>query len=256
VTRSRSVQLTWPQLRLLQLIYEPFQQYGQWPAFQHVNALAWHVDADGAGLEFIAYETDDVTIERKNPFLSRAEMRRVMARSLSLYQRRHAGRPPRRVLVHKTTEFKRAEVEGCFDALEIAEVVELVQVKQDGHWRGVKIEGKRRPAAYPLDRGSYLQLGDREVLLWTQGNAAAAVGGNYCKEGKGVPLPLELLRFAGHGGWESHLRATLGLTKMNWNNDSLYDRLPVTLEYAKVLADTVKRMPRLASRPYPFRLFM
>jgi hypothetical protein len=35
---------------------------------------------------------------------------------------------------------------------------------------------------------------------------------------------------------------------MNWNNDSLYDRLPVTLEYAKVLADTVKRMPRLASR--------
>jgi hypothetical protein len=31
---------------------------------------------------------------------------------------------------------------------------------------------------------------------------------------------------------------------------------PVTLEYAKVLADTVKRMPRLASRPYPFRLFM
>ena len=34
------------------------------------------------------------------------------------------------------------------------------------------------------------------------------------------------------------------------------DLLPVTLEYTKVLADTVKRMPRLASRPYPFRLFM
>jgi hypothetical protein len=243
-----------PDTAYIGLSYAIRPQEGERPRF--VTCCSQVFDADGAGLEFIAYETDDVTIERKNPFLSRAEMRRVMARSLSLYQRRHAGRPPRRVLVHKTTEFKPDEVEGCFDALEIADVVELVQVKQEGHWRGIKIEGKRRPAGYPLDRGSYLQLGDRDVLLWTQGNAAAAIGGNYYKEGKGIPLPLELVRFAGHGGWEEHLRATLGLTKMNWNNDSLYDRLPVTLEYAKVLADTVKRMPRLASRPYPFRFFM
>src|SRR5581483_3744509 len=34
-------QLTWPQLRLLQLIHEPFA-YGQSPVFQHVNAIAWH----------------------------------------------------------------------------------------------------------------------------------------------------------------------------------------------------------------------
>src|SRR5579864_1766981 len=37
-----STSLTWPQLRLLQLIYEPFLQYAQWPIFQHVNAIAWH----------------------------------------------------------------------------------------------------------------------------------------------------------------------------------------------------------------------
>jgi argonaute-like protein implicated in RNA metabolism and viral defense len=213
-------------------------------------------DADGVGLEFIAYETDDVTIQRRNPFLSRAEMRRVMARSLSLYQRRHAGRPPRRVVVHKTTEFKPDEIEGCFDALEVADTIELVQIKQEAGWRGIKIEAKRRPAGYPCDRGSYLQLGDREVLLWTQGNAAASIGQNYYKEGKSIPLPLELVRFAGHGGWEEHCRFVLGLTKMNWNNDSLYDRLPVTLEYASVLANTVTRMPTLAARPYPFRLFM
>jgi hypothetical protein len=29
---------------------------------------------------------------------------------------------------------------------------------------------------------------------------------------------------------------------MDWNNDALYDALPVTLEYAKVLARVVKRM--------------
>jgi hypothetical protein len=214
-------------------------------------------DSDGAGLEFIAYETDDVHVERDNPFLSHSEMRRVMARSLALYQRRHGGRTPRKVIVHKTTEFKPDEAAGCLEALQAAAEVELIQVKQNVGWRGVKIEAKKRPAGYPVDRGSYLQIGEREVLLWTQGNARTVVGGkDYYKEGKGIPSPLELVRFAGHGGWEDHCRATLGLTKMNWNNDALYDRLPVTLGYAQVLARTIKRMPRLASQPYPVRLFM
>ena len=62
------------------------------------------------------------------------------------------------------------------------------------------------------------------------------VGGrDYYKEGKGIPTPLLLRRFAGHGAWDETCRATLGLTKMNWNNDSLYDRLPATLAYSDVL---------------------
>ncbi len=33
-------------------------------------------DADGGGLEFIAYDVDDIHLERDNPFLSRVEARR------------------------------------------------------------------------------------------------------------------------------------------------------------------------------------
>jgi hypothetical protein len=43
---------------------------------------------------------------------------------------------------------------------------------------------------------------------------------------------------------------------MDWNNDALCDPLPVTLEYAKVLARVVKRMSLLGSAPYQFRFFM
>jgi hypothetical protein len=43
------VPLTWPQIRLLQIIYEPFLQGAQWPMFQHVNALAWHELKDPQG---------------------------------------------------------------------------------------------------------------------------------------------------------------------------------------------------------------
>ncbi len=219
-------------------------------------------DSDGAGLEFLLYETAEAHIERDNPFLSRTEMRRVMSRSLSLYQRRHAGRVPRRVVVHKSTEFKSDEIDGCFDAWRSAEGMELIQVQQDTLWRGIQMvparNGKPEPDSYPCHRGCYVTIGSRDVLLWTQGNApSAALGkGNFYKEGKGIPSPLLLVRHAGHGGWDEGCRAVLQLTKMNWNNDSLYDRLPVTLGYAQVLARTVKRMPTLAAKPYEFRLFM
>jgi hypothetical protein len=219
-------------------------------------------DSDGAGLEFLLYETDDVFVVRDNPFLSRTEMHRVMARSLALYQRRHAGEVPKRIVVHKTTEYKPEEIEGCFDAFSAIEEIELVQVKESVPWHAVKLERsptgtKGAPARYPVERGSYLALGGREVLLWTQGNAPGAVGGkDYFKEGKGIPGPLELVRFAGHSGWEDTCRSVLGLTKMDWNNDSLYDRFPVTLGYATVLAQIVRRMSQLGSRPYNFRFFM
>jgi len=221
-------------------------------------------DADGSGLEFIAYETDEVHIERENPFLSRSEMRRVMSRSLALYQNRHAGHSPKRVVVHKTTEFKRDEVDGCFDAWSGSEGLDLIQIQQHVFWRGILIDPpsnrigrKGSPAGYPIQRGTYLQLSGRDVLLWTQGNAPSAVGGkNFYKEGKSIPSPLLLTRYGGHGNWDEACSDVIGLTKMNWNNDSLYDRLPVTLSYAQVLARTLKRMPNIAAKPYEFRFFM
>jgi hypothetical protein len=43
---------------------------------------------------------------------------------------------------------------------------------------------------------------------------------------------------------------------MDWNNDALYDPLPVTMSDAKALAGVVKRMPGLGSAPYQYRFFM
>lgn len=221
-------------------------------------------DADGAGLEFILYETDDYRMERDNPYLSRPEMRRVMARSVALYQRRHAGRIPRHVIVHKSTDFKPEEIDGCYDAWSSVEGLDLLQIQQDVPWRGIKLDAPRNkqekkgiPSAYPCERGSCLQLGSREVLLWTQGNTPSVVQkGNYYKEGKGIPSPVLIQRYTGHSGWDEQCRHVLALTKMNWNNDVLYDRLPVTLGYASILARTVKRMSQLVCRPYQLRFFM
>ena len=232
---------------------------------QFVTCCSQVFDADGAGLEFIAYDTHDVNIQRDNPFLSRSEMRRVMARSLELYQRRHAGRSPKRLVVQKGSEFKPWEVDGCFDALEAAtETIDLIHVQQSSGWRGVRIDAplrdgpKGQAAGYPVRRGSWLQLGGDEALLWVAGDQPAITSGkrSYYKEMRSIPQPLKLVRYAGHGGLDPLCHDVLGLSKMNWNNDALYDRLPVTLGYANVLANVIKRIDGFAPRTYQFRFFM
>jgi hypothetical protein len=220
-------------------------------------------DAEGAGLEFVAYDAHDVELQRDNPFLSRNEMFRVMTRSLDLYRRRHSGRTPRRVSVHKTTEFKSDEIDGCMEALHLCEAVDLIQVVEDVGWRGVRIDGdpqggsKGSPAFFPVARGSLISLGPRESLLWMHGDVkGVGARGSYFQGARSTPRPIRLVRHAGHGPWDDTARSALALSKMNWNNDALYDPLPVTMSYAHILARVVKRMSGLGSTPYQFRFFM
>lgn len=219
-------------------------------------------DAEGSGLEFVAYDAHEVEVQRENPFLSRTEMFRVITRSMDLYRRRHAGRSPRRVMVHKTTEFKREEVDGCMEALHLCEAVDLVQIVDEVGWRGVRIDRdddpqKGKTALFPVPRGTLIGLGHREALLWVHGDVRGInPKGAYFQGGRSTPRPLRLVRHAGHGPWDDTARAILALSKMDWNNDALYDPLPVTIGYAKVLARVVKRMRGLGSAPYQFRFFM
>lgn len=218
-------------------------------------------DADGGGPEFIAYDADEVDVQRDNPYLSRAEMFRVMTRSMDLYRRRHAGASPRRVMVHKTTEFKFEEIDGCMDALHLCESVDLIQIVQDVGWRAAQIQKKEgnpkgEPSGYPVARGSLVNLGPFEALLWTHGNVRGIGKREYFQGSRSTPRPLRLVRHAGHGTWHDAASGILSLSKMDWNNDALYDPLPVTLEYAKVLAQVVKRMDVLGTTPYQFRFFM
>lgn len=221
-------------------------------------------DADGAGLEFITYDAHEVKDNqyRDNPFLSRHEMFNVITRSLDLYRRRHAGRTPSRVMIHKSTEFKKEEINGCMEALHLCKSVDLVQIVKDPGWAGVRIDrnqyntSNEDPTPYPVERGTVIGLGGRECLLWMHGDVRGINNKSYFKGSRSTPRPIKIIRHAGHGGWEDTARATLALSKMNWNNDALYDQMPVTMSYASVLARIIKRMPTLKATPYQFRFFM
>ena len=59
----------------------------------------------------------------------------------------------------------------------------------------------------------------------------SSAGHDVYKEGalKPTPSPVLVRRFSGQGGWHETCAGILGLTKMDWNNNTLYKKLPVTL---------------------------
>ena len=103
-----------------------------------------------------------------------------------------------------------------------------------------------------MDRNSF--------LLWTHGciiHPDLSGQLNYYKGGRGIPAPLLVRRFAGKASGDILAQEILMLTKMNWNSgDSLYKTLPVTLDFAKVLARMSKQDEAIFDKAYDFRFFM
>lgn len=95
------------------------------------------------------------------------------------------------------------------------------------------------------------------ALVWVAGNAPQVSSkGDYYQGKKSIPKPLQLIRHAGSGPLELMAHEALALTKMDWNNDALYDPVPVSIRYSQRLARTIANVPDLPGNVYPYRLFM
>ncbi len=226
-------------------------------------------DPDGTGFEFVAYDAKEFSTDRKgNPYLSYHEMQSVLSKSLTIYQSRHTGRVPQKVYIHKSSHFTEDEIQGAYDTFGGKTEVELVQIVRKSRWYGIKIANPKskqvkNPAApYPQDRGTYLPISENECLLWTQGSVLGVNVQNSSREVfkeaalKPLPDPILLRRFSGDGGWHETCSSILGLTKMDWNNNTLYKTVPVTLGYSQIFAEVVKRDAMLTSKTYDYRFFM
>ena len=179
-------------------------------------------DADGGGMQFVAYDArdplDDSEDARRNPYLSRSDMRAVLARSLALYRQRNAGSIPQRVVVHKTTAFEDDELAGVSDALTAVRETECVQVTTDVKWRGVWLrtsgseKKKSEPDGYPVHRGTMIPLSGTSAIVWVAGNAPSVArrGDSYYQGGKSIPSPLLMTGHMGRGPLETIASELLG----------------------------------------------
>ncbi len=221
---------------------------------------------DGMGFEFVAYDAREYGLDRKgNPYLSYQEMQAVLSKSLLIYQNGHSGRTPKKIYIHKSSHFTEDEIAGAYDAFGENTELELIQIIRSTRWNALKLVKRYNnvePALYPLDRGCYLPINEQECLLWTQGSVeqinVQKAGQSVFKEAalKPLPTPVLLRRFAGQGGWFETCSGILGLTKVDWNNNTLYKTMPVTLGYSKKFSDVVKLTPELVNDIYDYRCFM
>jgi hypothetical protein len=213
-------------------------------------------DDQGHGLQFLLYTAESFVVKQRNPFLSKSDMRRLIGKSVELYVRQN-GTAPRRVVVHKTTQFTRDERLGAAEALGDLPAYDLLQVQEDSAWMAVK--GKEKKATpYPVDRGTILPISKYAFLLWTQGDAWGVAESNrsFFQEQKGVPSPLLITQHAGKSILSDVAAEIFALTRMNWNTGRLYNNLPVTIKSASALGDIAKYMSRISQQPYSYRLFM
>jgi len=226
-------------------------------------------DPDGTGFKFVAYDTKEfVTNHKGNPFLSYNEMLSVLSKSLLIYQNEHGGQIPKKIFVHKTSHFTDDEIDGIFDAFGDKTEIELIQIIRKSNWFGLKIDGPNqyndKPSAsgYPLERGSYLPISKNECLLWTQGSVVGVNVQNpnqpVFKEAalKAIPDPILIRKFSGSNGWHETCSSIMALTKVDWNNNTLYKTLPVTIEYSQSFASVVKQSNEIVNNIFDYRFFM
>ena len=183
--------------------------------------------------------------DKRSPHLPSAEMARdLLTSAINLY-RSHQKTPPRRVVVHKTSNFWIEEREGFEQAAEGIAELDLVAIQK----RGIKLfrHGQKAPL-----RGSMVELGSGNFVIYTKGYVPFL----RCYPGPRVPDPIEVVEHVGDSTPEALAREILALSKMNYNNADYGDLMPITLRFADQVGEILAEMPEEMDPPQENHYYM
>lgn len=186
--------------------------------------------------------TAQISKSDRQPHLKQADSRRLLLDALAEYRSTHSHQPAR-IVLHKTSNFTPAEVNGFHEAADEREIDHV-----DMLW----IQRRAAPHLFrtgelPPLRGTTVQLDESSLLLYTRGSIP------YFRTYPGMYVPQPLLVRAASRGTDTLAAATdiLALSKMNWNNAQLDERDPLTLRTAYRVGAILKHVPtsaRIATR--------
>lgn len=149
--------------------------------------------------------------------------------------------PPRRVVIHKTSEYWGSE-HGDYDELDgLREGIHDIHPKCDTDLLTLRQTGVRlfREGKYPPLRGTYLAIEDEEHFLFTMGYIPylETYPGSY------VPEPWQITDLHGSSSPKDLFKEILALTKMNVNNCAFADGTPITLSFSQKIGEIMKHIP-------------
>lgn len=110
----------------------------------------------------------------------------------------------------------------------------------------------RRKGIYPPLRGTVVQMGTSNYLLYTKGYS------RYLETYPGlrVPTPIEIIEHHGDASLETICEEIFSLTKMNWNSADFCIRNPITLEYASEVGRILAYVPEEVIPRPEYRFYM
>lgn len=229
---------------------------------RHVVLGCSHLyNASGEGLQYRLTRLKDAVIDRRgNPYMSKDDARRVGETVRQLfYESRMAL--PKRVVLHKLTPFRKDEREGLTEGLGGADQIDMLEINEDATLRYVTSfvgrNGSVQEGRFPVERGTVVQTGKYEALVWVHGATDALEPKKTYYQGKRrIPAPLLVRRHMGRSHLTLLAAEILGLSKMNLNSFYLYTKLPVTVQSSNKIARIGALLQAHGGSTYDYRLFI
>lgn len=169
------------------------------------------------------------SIGHKSPQMTQEAAEGLFRGSLELFKD-HNGHYPQRVVVHKSSHFSKIEKKAAQDCFEgVVNNIDLITILKEH-----EIQFVRRGIKAIL-RGTYIDLGNKESLLYTGGYIPYL--GMY--PGPRVPLPLHIFHEYGRMDDLGLAKEIMKLSKLNWNNCHYSDVMPCTLSYTSLVKEVL-----------------
>jgi hypothetical protein len=204
------------------------------------SSVAQAFDYMGQGLVLRGepFEWDEHKLGR-SPHLTRSAAKKLIGDTLREYMK-VGDMPPRRVVIHKTSEYWGAEHDKHNELEGFLEGIQDVFPRSDSDLVALRQTGTRlfREGSYPPLRGTYFSLEEDQHFLFTMGYIPylETYPGSY------VPEPWQITGHHGSSAPKDILKEVLALTKMNVNNCAFADGTPITLSFSHKIGEIMKHI--------------
>lgn len=170
----------------------------------------------------------------------------LLNQALEQYRREHKHLPAR-VVIHKSSNFDNAELDGFNRAIEFQRVESADFVYMTQTSTRLFRDGMHAPL-----RGTFLSLDSKNNILYTRGTV------NFYQVYPGLHVPRPLIFGCVQTEQTPRFIAEeiLTLTKMNWNNTQLDGREPMTLTAARKVGSILKYISNGKEVVADFRYYM
>ncbi len=214
------------------------------PMLRTSMAQAFTASGDGFVLRGNSIEWDEQESGR-SPHLDEKSAAALLRDVIEAYKKQNDQSLPNRVVVHKSSRFNDAELQGFRAACEAVPQHDFVSF-------GLRRVQFYRKGDYPPVRGTYVKFSDTEFTLYSDGYIP------YLRTypGPRVPRPLEIMEHYGDSPWTTMLREILSLTKLNWNTADFSCGMPVTIAFSRKVGEILAELPSDISPQQPYRYYM